>query len=179
MKKKIGEEPQNRFKIKAHLPFPWMWDIIRNDNILDAIEDIIGPDILWGLFLFHQERHDARPVSRHQDSTYYGLSERATLSVWYAFSLSNVESGCMRFILGTHDKGLYDHDETGDANNTFDEGPDDPRRGRGQNIDVITAARRIFDPPRGSRPRVEPEQCGSPRVGISIHYIYMPRTRCC
>ena len=46
LERKIGEEPQNRFKIKAHLPFPWMWDIIRNDNILDAVEDIIGPDIL-------------------------------------------------------------------------------------------------------------------------------------
>ena len=46
LEKQIGEEPQNRFKIKAHLPFPWMWDIIRNDNILNAVEDIIGPDIL-------------------------------------------------------------------------------------------------------------------------------------
>jgi len=28
LEEKIGDEPQKRFKIKAHLPFPWMWDII-------------------------------------------------------------------------------------------------------------------------------------------------------
>ena len=122
LEKKIGEEPQNRFKIKAHLPFPWMWDIIRNKKYLDAIEDIIGPDILcWGSSFFTKNAHDKRFVSWHQDSTYYGLSERATLSVWYAFSPSNIESGCMRFIRH-HNKGLYEHDETGDSDNLLMKG---------------------------------------------------------
>ena len=45
-----------------------MWDIIRNDNILDAIEDIIGPDILcWGSSFFTKNANDARFVSWHQD----------------------------------------------------------------------------------------------------------------
>ena len=72
LERRIGEEPQNRFKIKAHLPFPWMWDIIRNKNILDAVEDIIGPDILcWGSSFFTKNANDKRFVSWHQDSTYY------------------------------------------------------------------------------------------------------------
>ncbi|HCH57602.1 MAG TPA: phytanoyl-CoA dioxygenase, partial [Rhodospirillaceae bacterium] len=73
----------------------------------------------------------------HQDSTYYGLSERATLSVWYAFSPSNVESGCMRFIPGTHDKGLYDHDETGDADNLLMKGQTIHDVDEGKAVDVI------------------------------------------
>ena len=90
----IGEEPQSRFKIKAHLPFPWMWDLIRNKNILDAVEDLIGPDILcWGSSFFTKNARDPRFVSWHQDSTYYGLSERATVSVWYCFSASNPKTG--------------------------------------------------------------------------------------
>ena len=26
----IGVEAQSKFRIKAHLPFPWLWDLIRN-----------------------------------------------------------------------------------------------------------------------------------------------------
>ena len=48
-----GEELQKRFRVKAHLPFPWLCDIIRNDKLLDAVEDIIGPNILcWGSSFF-------------------------------------------------------------------------------------------------------------------------------
>ena len=46
----LGEEPQNRFRIKAQLPFPWLCDVVRNPRLLDGVEDLIGPDILcWGL----------------------------------------------------------------------------------------------------------------------------------
>ena len=49
----LGEEPQNRFRIKAQLPFPWLCDVVRHPKLLDAIEDLIGPDILcWGASFF-------------------------------------------------------------------------------------------------------------------------------
>ena len=43
--------------------------------------------------------------------TYYGLSELTTVTVWYAFNGSDVESGCMRFILGTHTMGQIGHED--------------------------------------------------------------------
>ena len=168
----IGEEPQSRFKIKAHLPFPWMWNLIRNENILDAVEDLIGPDILcWGSSFFTKNARDPRFVSWHQDSTYYGLSERATVSVWYCFSPSNPKTGCMRFIPGTHTQGLFEHEETRAKNNLLM---------RGQTINTIKeeeAIDVILEPGEfsihhesvvhGSRAN----NSDSPRVGISIHYI--------
>ncbi len=66
----IDGEMQQRFKIKAHLPFPWLCDIITHPRMLDAVEDIIGPNILcWGSSFFFKEAHDPRFVSWHQDST--------------------------------------------------------------------------------------------------------------
>jgi len=175
LEKKIGEEPQNRFKIKAHLPFPWMWDIIRNDNILDAVEDIIGPDILcWGSSFFTKNAHDTRFVSWHQDSTYYGLSERATLSVWYAFSPSNLESGCMRFIPGTHDKGLYEHDETGDADNLLMKGQTIHDVDEDKAVDVILKPGEFSIHHEAVVHGSGPNNADHPRIGISIHYIAPP-----
>ena len=172
LEKKIGEEPQNRFKIKAHLPFPWMWDIIRNDNILDAVEDIIGPDILcWGSSFFTKNAHDKRFVSWHQDSTYYGLSERATLSVWYAFSPSNVESGCMRFIPGTHSKGLCDHDETRAEDNLLMRGQTIHDVDESQAIDVVLEPGEFSIHHESVVHGSNANTSDQPRIGISIHYI--------
>ena len=172
LQERIGEEPQKRFKIKAHLPFPWIWNLIRNKNILDAVEDLIGPDILcWGSSFFTKNARDRRFVSWHQDSTYYGLSEPATVSVWYAFSPSNVNSGCMRFIPGTHTKGIFEHDETREDGNLLM---------RGQtinNVDENLAVDVVLEPGEFSLHHESvvhgsnANNSDTPRVGISIHYI--------
>src|SRR5580698_2787021 len=31
---------------KPHLLIPWAWDIVHDARILDAVEDLLGPDIL-------------------------------------------------------------------------------------------------------------------------------------
>jgi hypothetical protein len=172
LEKDIGEEPQNRFKIKAHLPFPWMWNIIRNDTILDAVEDLIGPNILcWGSSFFCKQANDARYVSWHQDSTYYGLSERATVTVWYAFTESKVSSGCMQYIPGTHNLGQIGHEEMGGENNLL-------MRGQTiQGVDEDFAVNVELQPGEfsihhesvvhGSSANGSPK----PRIGLSIHYI--------
>ena len=33
-------------RCKSHLLFKWVDDLMRHDGILDAVEDLIGPDIL-------------------------------------------------------------------------------------------------------------------------------------
>lgn len=168
----IGEEPQKRYKIKAHLPFPWMWDIIRNENILDAVEDLIGPNILcWGSSFFTKQAHDVRFVSWHQDSTYYGLSERATLNVWYAFSPSTVESGCMRFIPGTHRVGQLDHEETFAEDNLLVKGQTINGIDDSKAVDVVLQPGEFSIHHESVVHGSGPNNSGAPRVGMSIHYI--------
>ena len=172
LEKKIGEEPQNRYKIKAHLPFPWMWDSIRNDNILDAVEDIIGPDILCGgSSFFNKNAHDKRFVSWHQDSTYYGLEPPESITAWVAFTHASSEAGCMKIIPGSH-KGaaILPHDETYDKNNLL---------ARGQTIRDIDPSTAVEMPLKPGQMSIhhnktihssEPNNADWPRVGFAIHF---------
>ncbi len=173
----IGAEAQSRFKIKAHLPFPWLNELIRNPVILDAVEDLIGPDILcWGSSFFTKKARDSRFVSWHQDSTYYGLRPAETVTTWVAFSESAVESGCVRFIPGSHRSGILDHAETADSQNLLM---------RGQTIDGIDESSAVDAELRPGEISIHhetvvhgsnPNNTDRARIGLSIHYI-APRVR--
>ena len=168
----IDDEAQSRFKIKAHLPFPWLTDLIRNPVMLDAVEDLIGPDILcWGSSFFTKKARDPRFVSWHQDSTYYGLRPAETVTTWVAFSASTVGSGCVRFIPGTHGDGLIDHAETRDADNLLM---------RGQTIDDVDEAVAVDVELQPGEISIHhesvvhgsnPNPSDNARIGLSIHYI--------
>ena len=69
-----GEEVNKRLKIKAHLAFPWMCELARHPAIVQAVQSLIGPDVLlFGSSAFAKNARDIRFVSWHQDSAYYGL----------------------------------------------------------------------------------------------------------
>ena len=42
----LGEEAQKQLKIKAHVAAPWIFNLARNPKILDAVESLLGPNIL-------------------------------------------------------------------------------------------------------------------------------------
>ncbi len=113
---------------KSHLLFTWLNELIRHDRILDAVEDIIGPNILcWGSSFFIKERHDPSFVSWHQDSTYWGLEPPDIVTTWVALSESDAANGAMRVIPGSHRLDQIPHRDTFAANNLLS---------RGQEIEV-------------------------------------------
>jgi non-heme Fe2+,alpha-ketoglutarate-dependent halogenase len=74
-----GRGMQGAVRHKPHLLFTWLNDLIRHPRILDAVEDIIGPDILcWGTSFFIKEPRNPGYVSWHQDSTYSGGGSNLT-----------------------------------------------------------------------------------------------------
>jgi len=167
-----GAQIQSRCKIKAHLPFRFLCDVIAHPRLLDAVEDIIGPNVLcWGSSFFQKEAHDPGFVSWHQDSTYYGLEPPDTLTAWLAISDSNHESGCMEFIPGTHNHGIYHHEEFKSAENLLS---------RGQTITDVDADKAVPMVLRAGQFSFHKEDCvhGSApnrsddrRIGYSIHYV--------
>ena len=71
----MGGPLRGDLRHKTHLLFPFLADLVRHPTILDAIEDLLGPDILcWSSNFFIKEAADPAFVSWHQDSTYWGLS---------------------------------------------------------------------------------------------------------
>ncbi|MXY65481.1 MAG: hypothetical protein F4206_04580 [Gammaproteobacteria bacterium] len=46
----LGHPVQGPLRTKPHLLFRWVDELMRNDAILDCVEDLIGPDILcWNM----------------------------------------------------------------------------------------------------------------------------------
>jgi len=91
------------YRIKPHLLFTWLADLVRHPSVLDAVEDVIGPDILcWNTSFFTKEARNPGYVSWHQDATYWGLSEPHVVTAWVAFTPSTRQNGNMRVIPGSH-----------------------------------------------------------------------------
>ena len=125
---KIGENSTLILRNKPHLILTFLDDLIRSPAILDPIEDIIGPNILvWASDFFLKKPRDPGFVSWHQDLTYWGLDSDAEVTAWFAFTPSTVQSGCMRFLPGSHKRSILPHVETFAEDNLL---------GRGEVIDV-------------------------------------------
>ena len=110
-------------RYKPHILIPWLNRLIRNSNILDAVEDIIGPNILcWASSFFNKDARDPSYVSWHQDSTYWGLSEPEVVTAWVAITPSKIKNGCMQVIPGTHSIDQVAHRDTNAEHNLLSRG---------------------------------------------------------
>ncbi len=108
---------------KVHLLFPWLADLVRLDPILDAVEDLYGPDLLcWSTNFFIKEARNPAFVSWHQDSTYWGLSAPDVVTAWVALTPSNAANGAMAVIPGSHKLDQIPHRDTFDQHNLLTRG---------------------------------------------------------
>ena len=88
---------------KPHLLVPWLWELIQSPQVVDAVEELLGPDILcWEASFFSKEPGDKAHVTWHQDATYWGLTGHDALTAWIAFTPSVLGNGCMRVLPGSH-----------------------------------------------------------------------------
>ncbi len=105
-------------RFKAHLRLAALMAVARDERILDAVEDLIGPDILlFTSTLWPKDGKDGRFVSWHQDSAYFGLTPHEEVTAWVAFTRSDRENGCVRVMPGSHLGVDYSHDETHEPDN--------------------------------------------------------------
>ena len=95
---------------KGHLKLTRLYDLIFHPQVLDAVESVLGPDILcWGSSLFVKEGNDPGFVAWHQDSYYWGLEPDDVVSAWIALYPSTLENGAMRVIPGSQTMPSLSH----------------------------------------------------------------------
>ena len=112
-----------KLRHKSHLLFTWLNDLIRHPRILDAVEDVIGPDILcWGTSFFIKEPRNTSFVSWHQDSTYWVLDPADVITAWIALTDSTAENGAMRVIPASHKLEQIPHRDTFSPENLLSRG---------------------------------------------------------
>ncbi len=121
----VGEYPLNQFfRINGQIVIPLLAQIAQTPKLLDAVEDILGPDLLiWSCELFIKEAGTDKTVSWHQDLTYWGMGETDDeITAWIAFSDVSKEAGCMRFIPGSHKQRIVPHYDTFNEDNLLSRG---------------------------------------------------------
>ena len=125
-----GDGERRRFD-NLHLFFPWAYRLATDEQLLNAVETILGPDLVVdGTLVFYKPPHDASYASWHQDSVYSGWHLTPSVSAWIALTPSERSNGCMRAIPGSHKDGLLEHDNVLDDPNLLN------RRGERIRMDV-------------------------------------------
>jgi non-haem Fe2+, alpha-ketoglutarate-dependent halogenase len=160
-------------KSKSHLLYAWSDAIVHHPAVLDAVEDLIGPDI----FCFHttlwiKEARQPAFVLWHQDGRYFDLDPAVQVTAWVALSDASVEAGAVEVLPGTHKLGPVDHVDDPSEMNLI-------RRGQG--------IRGRFDDARGEMMALEagemslhdtmvvhrsgPNDTDDRRIGLGISFI--------
>jgi hypothetical protein len=169
----MGGPLRGDIRHKAHLLFPFLADLIRHPAILDAIEDILGADILcWNTNFFIKEADTPSFVSWHQDSTYWGLSSPDVCTAWVALTPSNLDNGAMAVIPRSHTKDQIPHRDTFDRHNLLTRGQE-----IAVEVDEAEAAPLVLRPGEMSLHHVRlvhgspPNPSHDRRIGFAIRYI--------
>ena len=164
-----------RWQIYAdtHFVLPWVDELTREPGILDAVQQVLGPDLLaWNTSWFVKMPGDKSFVSWHQDGAYWGLSPMEVATAWVALGPVTAENGCMRVIPGSHQHPQLPQRDTWAENNALS---------RGQEIAVTVDETRAVDlvlqPGQMSLHHLwivhgsNTNRSLEPRIGIAIRYV--------
>ena len=161
-------------RVNSHCVMPLAADIAMERTILDAVEGILGPDLMiWSCEFFIKEAKTDKIVSWHQDLTYWGLGETSDqVTAWLALSPVTEESGCMRFVAGTHKSSIVEHRDTFAEDNLLSRGQE-----IAVEVDEADATSIVLQPGEmslhhgqlfhASGPNVSDDR----RIGVAIRYV--------
>lgn len=171
--RETGAPLQGNMRHKAHLLFTWVDELVHHPKILDAAEDVLGPDLLcWTTNFFIKEANSPGFVSWHQDAFYWGLDRDEVMTAWVALSPANLESGCMKFMPGSQTQAHIEHVDTFHKDNLLSRGQEIAVK-----VDDAKAVNCILKPGEMSLHHVklvhgsEPNRSNDRRIGLAIRYI--------
>ena len=122
IEKEMPGELDKSGRYNAHLISPLLDEVTHNSKILDAVESLIGKNILvCGTTLFIKNPNEKGYVSYHQDAKYIGLEPHNWVTAWVALTDSNEENGCMKMWPGSH-LDIKNHDEKFNEENLLTRG---------------------------------------------------------
>jgi hypothetical protein len=108
----MGAEFRKVLRTKAHLSLKWVDEMVNDPAVLDAVEDVIGPDILlYNLTVWIKNANDPSYVGWHQDSTYFPLDPPVQITAWVALTDSVEENGNVKYVPGSHRLEQLEHAE--------------------------------------------------------------------
>lgn len=170
--RRLGGRPTAQQKGECHLHFKWACDLATHPKILDAVEDVIGPNILvHSSTIFAKYGGDGRFISWHQDSYYLRLSEPRFVSAWIALTDSTIDNGCLRVLPGTHTR-RFEHIEKRHSNNILGKGLTvSEELDFAKAVDVVLKAGEMSFHHANIIHGSQPNTCAGPRIGFAVRYV--------
>ena len=168
-----GRLPAGGLRCKSNLLLTWVDEIVRHPNVLDAVERLVGPDILvWGTSFFIKEPSNKSFVAWHQDLTYWGLEPDTIVTAWIALSESRSHNGAMRVIPGTHTLKIIPHRDTFAPDSLLSRGQEisvDVDGGKAVTLELEPGEMSLHHVKliHGSAPNPSPQR----RIGLAIRYL--------
>lgn len=105
------------FREYANIGLGFVGEIIQDRAITDRVAALLGEDLMvMGCSFFIKEPRSTAYVSWHQDLHYWGLEGDEEVTAWLALSPATRESGCMRFVPGSHREIVAHQDTFADDN---------------------------------------------------------------
>ena len=163
-----------KYSMKPYLTVTMADELAHAPRLLDAVEDLIGPNLLlWDGAFINKEPKTENFVSWHQDLTYWGVDPADQIvSIWLALSPVMADNGCMAVVPGSHRDGIRPH---------VDRFQDDNMLSRGQemadDIDQESAVDVVLQPGQmslhhghvihGSKPNHSDQR----RIGFNLQFI--------
>ena len=168
-----GQKMTRGHNFKPHLLFPWVDEIVHAPEVLDAVEDLIGPDIrLFHLTVWPKDAGSGAYVSWHQDATYFALEPICHVTAWVALTDASIEAGCMEVVPGSHKLGQLRHADMQDPENLLS---------RGQTLAVdVDRSKTAYMPVKAGQFSLHhthlvhnsrPNRSNDRRIGLGISYI--------
>jgi non-heme Fe2+,alpha-ketoglutarate-dependent halogenase len=168
-----GPEVKQMLRHKPHLVLTFLDELARHPAVLDAVEGVLGPNILcWGSSFFTKEPGTTDYISWHQDLTYWGLEPADIVTAWIALSPSTPESGCMRVVPGTHTQEVVAHRDTFAEHNMLSRGQE-----IAVEVDEDHAVDVVLRPGEMSLHHVKlfhgsnPNRSADRRIGFAVRYL--------
>jgi hypothetical protein len=170
----VKDDPPRRKTLRrySNIVLDFVDEITRLPSITDPVAAILGEDILvLDASFFIKEARTPNHVTWHQDLHYWGLEGEEEVTAWVALSPATRESGCMRFVPGSHNR-IVDHRDTFDEKNLLTRGQE-----LAVDVDESDAVDVELQPGEFSlhHGRVfhasDPNRSDDRRIGLAIRYI--------
>lgn len=88
---------------EAHYHHRPLYDLCTTPRLLDALEDLLGPDVVLLYSHILNKKPGGLRVAWHQDGPYWWRVEpKIAVTAWIALDDATPENGCMRVIPGSH-----------------------------------------------------------------------------
>jgi phytanoyl-CoA hydroxylase len=91
----------------------WFYGLFTASRLRHVAELLLdGPVVPKNMQFFNKPPSASKPTPPHQDGYYFMLDPCEAVTMWLALDDVNEENGCVRYVRGSHQRGMREHART-------------------------------------------------------------------